>query len=431
MLSPVGGWDALTPFLNGWAGVDLFFVLSGFLITHHILKRWTLPLRWGQVRTYLAKRLLRIVPAYYGILLIVVLGLIPWYQLPPENLGWKLAYHLAFLQDYLPANIIVAFWSLGVEEKFYLTIPVVVLLLSHLRTVRERVFVLTALAFVPLLLRYMAWSAHPEIDTYGEYFRMLRSPFHLSLDSLLVGCTCAFLHQHRSEFPWLERAGIIRGLFWGGLGVSGYLLCAQPLLHSVSWFNVTLLYTLLGFSFGAVLLSLISGRAPGAAFFRARWLFFFSKISYSLYLVHMIFMGIVFIVLRDHLQLMSRPESTFSANERHIQLSANDGVLAYANVLDAMEKAEEAIQGLDTERFREARALFDRFYEEARKHAIEARDQQLLNQTFLLKHFMSELAAAGDTRLMHDHREARRRIQKEVEYRRYLMEHHRGHRGQQ
>ncbi len=124
-----------------------------------------------------------------------------------------------------------------------------------------------------------------------------------------------------------------------------------------------------------------------------------------------------------------RPESTFSANERHIQLSANDGVLAYANVLDAMEKAEEAIQGLDTERFREARALFDRFYEEARKHAIEARDQQLLNQTFLLKHFMSELAVAGDTRLMHDHREARRRIQKEVEYRRYLMEHHRSRHG--
>ena len=304
---PVGGWDALTPFLNGWAGVDLFFVLSGFLITHHILKRWTLPLRWGQVRTYLAKRLLRIVPAYYAILLIVVLGLIPWYQLPPENLGWKVAYHLAFLQDYLPANIIVAFWSLGVEEKFYLTVPFVVLLLWHLRTARERVFLLTALAFVPLLLRNMAWAAHPEIDTYVEYFRMLRSPFHLSLDGLLVGCTCAFLHQHRSEFPWLERAGIIRGLFWGGVGVSGYLLCAQPLLHSVSWFNVTLLYTLLGFSFGAVLLSLISGRAPGAAFFRARWLFFFSKISYSLYLVHMIFMDIVFIVLRDHLQLTSFP----------------------------------------------------------------------------------------------------------------------------
>ncbi|MCH7885844.1 MAG: hypothetical protein IIC01_11425, partial [Planctomycetes bacterium] len=60
-------------------------------------------------------------------------------------------------------------------------------------------------------------------------------------------------------------------------------------------------------------------------------------------------------------------------------------------------------------------------------HAINERDQQLLNQTFLLKHFMAELAAIGDTRSMHDHRDARKRIQKEVEYRRYLMEHHRSH----
>ena len=81
----------------------------------------------------------------------------------------------------------------------------------------------------------------------------------------------------------------------------------------------------------------------------------------------------------------------------------------YAGVLDAMEKAEEAILGLDIERFQEARSLFDTLYEAARKHAIETRDQQLLNQTFLLKHFMAELSAAGGRALMHDHRTARER----------------------
>ena len=122
------------------------------------------------------------------------------------------------------------------------------------------------------------------------------------------------------------------------------------------------------------------------------------------------------------------PESTFSRNERRVQLSANDGVLAYANVLNAMEQAEEAIQGLDIERFQEARNRFDTLYEAARKHAIETRDQQLLNQTFLLKHFMAELSAASESALMHDHRAARERIKKDVNYRRYLMEHHRGRR---
>ena len=98
----------------------------------------------------------------------------------------------------------------------------------------------------------------------------------------------------------------------------------------------------------------------------------------------------------------------------------------YARTLDAMEKAEEAIQGLDTERFREARRLFERHYEDARRHALDTRDQQLLNQTYLLKHFMAELSAASESALMHGHQEARRRIQKTIDYRRYLLEHHRG-----
>jgi hypothetical protein len=49
-----------------------------------------------------------------------------------------------------------------------------------------------------------------------------------------------------------------------------------------------------------------------------------------------------------------------------------------------------------------------------------------LNQAFLLRHFMAELAAAGESALLHGHQEARSQIQKSIDYRRYLLEHHSG-----
>ena len=66
-------------------------------------------------------------PAYYAVLLIVAFGLVSFYPVPAENWGFRLAYHLLFLQDYLPADFNVVFWSLGVEEKFYLLAPFLVL----------------------------------------------------------------------------------------------------------------------------------------------------------------------------------------------------------------------------------------------------------------------------------------------------------------
>ena len=126
-------------------------------------------------------------------------------------------------------------------------------------------------------------------------------------------------------------------------------------------------------------------------------------------------------------QQVFHPQAAFSTDAGQARRSENDRVMMYAGVLDAMEKAEEAIQGLDIERFRETKRIFERLYEDVHRHALETRDQQLLNQTFLLKHFMAELSAASESALMHDHRAARKRIKKDVNYRRYLLEHHRGH----
>lgn len=96
-----------------------------------------------------------------------------------------------------------------------------------------------------------------------------------------------------------------------------------------------------------------------------------------------------------------------------------------AAVLNAVEEAEIAAQGLDIERYRRATASFERLYNLAREFAIRNRDQELLNQTFVLKHFMAELVAAETEGLLHGHRDAQEKLKKESHYLRYLLNHHR------
>jgi peptidoglycan/LPS O-acetylase OafA/YrhL len=286
-LFPVAGWDAATPLLNGWIGVDLFFVLSGFLIAHHIFRRWGDGFGNTGVRDYLIKRALRIVPAYYTVLFIAALGWIPAYSPGTEALGLRIAYHMLFFQDYLPANIVVPFWSLGVEEKFYLLAPLMLMLLLKLRRPVWQYAAVAALAFVPLGLRSLTYLTHPEITTYAEFFPIFRSPFHVSFDGLAVGTLCALLYRDRTRMAGLAACGAGKWLFWGGLAPIAGLLAAAPLLDDgVGLFAKSGLQTILSLGMGGLVLGAALGGGPGG-FLRQWWLLVLARISFSLYLIHL------------------------------------------------------------------------------------------------------------------------------------------------
>lgn len=118
----------------GDLGVDLFFVLSGFLITGILLDARPdarpgaeRPSLWGSARSFYIRRFLRIFPIYYGTL---ALTYIVGFKLVRETVGW----HLAYLSNVLLARpgdwyYIAHLWSLSVEEQFYLVWPWVILLL--------------------------------------------------------------------------------------------------------------------------------------------------------------------------------------------------------------------------------------------------------------------------------------------------------------
>ena len=281
----IAGWNAAALLVNGWVGVDLFFVLSGFLIAKHLLCRLADP-NGLALGAYIAKRALRIVPAYYAVLLLVAAGVVPIYTVAPEALALRLGYHALFLQDYLPANIVVVFWSLGVEEKFYLLAP---LILAAVATVRRPQGQLTAVVLIALIgpaLRLATALAHPDVAQYPLFFRTFRSPFHACIDALMMGVLCALIYHHRERLAWARRPRTISLMLWFGVALSGWLLLATPLLEHIDGFDKVVQPLAVALAAGAILCAVVLRGRPIRAL-RGPVLFVLAKLSYCLYLVHL------------------------------------------------------------------------------------------------------------------------------------------------
>lgn len=284
-LFPVAFWDAGIPLINGWIGVDLFFVLSGFPIARHILARTSLTGEF-EFGAYLGQRALRIIPAYLAVLAVVATGSIPLYPLVEEHLELRLAYHLLFLQDYLPANIVVAFWSLGVEEKFYLLAPIVIgsVLLMPSRAMRYAALI--GLALLPLASRTLTLLARPDVTEYKAWFAIFRSPFYQCFDGIAIGMLCAFVFRDRAQIAWLACRRDVTLLFWiGAFGICG-VLALEPLLATIDAFEKTALQSLVALGSGAMLLGAAAG-GGSARFLECRLLLVFARLAYTLYLVHL------------------------------------------------------------------------------------------------------------------------------------------------
>lgn len=298
-LAGLGGWDAFTPALNGWMGVDLFFVLSGFLIAGHLRHRW--DHEPSPARAYLARRALRIVPAYYACLALVLAGAFPGDAVDAGRWGWRVLYHILFMQDYWPADIVVAFWSLGVEAKFYLAAPLVLVPLRGAGR-GTAVAVLAGLALMPLGIRTALFLGGGPLSGYAEYFLTLRSPFYVAGDGLWLGALAAVLAD-AAPVALVRHA---RRLAAAGVALSLVLLGSRRWLETIGWFEATLMGALVALGFTAWLLG-VALEPEGPLSPRAGWLSFLARISYSLYLVHLPLAGPAYTWLMKHAAFAALP----------------------------------------------------------------------------------------------------------------------------
>ncbi|WP_213805580.1 acyltransferase [Granulicella sp. dw_53] len=174
----------------GWMGVDLFFVLSGFLIGQQALKPYLTGQRLSIAEFY-RRRAYRILPAYLAVLAL--------YFLAP---GWREAPRLAPLWKFLTftMNFGINFdrrafshaWSLCVEEHFYLLLPLLVILLMRRPSARKTVAVIASVVLSGIALRAFLITRYPD-----DVWRDIYFPSYTRLDGLVTGISLAIVRTFR------------------------------------------------------------------------------------------------------------------------------------------------------------------------------------------------------------------------------------------
>ncbi|MEO6774868.1 MAG: acyltransferase [Kofleriaceae bacterium] len=265
-------WTAITD--SGWIGVQLFFVLSGFLITGLLLDGRDKP---RALRTFYARRALRIFPLYYVFLIgrFLVLPLV----LPAVAVGFSTQiWYWLYLSNWSdlvqgPINGMGHFWSLAVEEQFYLSWPVLV------RKLRLRTFVIVCVALVASSLVARIAFLFAGVDRAWMYSATISR-----VDALAIGALVA-VAARASLGPRYVRARRRAA----AIAVAGMAIVAVH-AHGLSRFNPeiqTIGYTLLAVVFGVVVAELAEPRrARGLRVLELPVLCTVGRYSYAMYVFH-------------------------------------------------------------------------------------------------------------------------------------------------
>jgi peptidoglycan/LPS O-acetylase OafA/YrhL len=258
---------------GGWIGVDLFFVLSGFLVSGLLFREHE---KYGQLRIghFLIRRGLKIYPPFWMLMFVTAIVTL----LTAQPMEWRaFACELLFLQNYGPA-IWNHTWSLAVEEHFYLLLSAGFFLLMKRRI--SRPFAVIPWLFICVAILCLALRVHLGWELPYRHKTHL-VPTHLRLDSLFFGVLVSyFYHQYPSLF--MDLAVRLR---WVLMPIGALLLapafCVPIETPFISSYGFTLFYI----GSGCLLVGAVGCKAPTSRLGHA--LAYVGTHSYSIYLWHM------------------------------------------------------------------------------------------------------------------------------------------------
>ena len=272
------------PYIRLVDGVELFFVLSGFLIGTILLRQYDRRnhITFPEIFTFWKRRWFRTLPNYYLVLIIylalVYAGLTGG---DPEKFSWKFFFFLQNFNAYF-VDFFWESWSLTIEEWFYIFTPLSILVLH----VALRKFLATKYVFLSVILFFIVLPLLYRISLSGEivdafwYDVKFRKVVLLRLDAIMFGVLFAWIRYY---FPgaW-KKSGL--PLFVAGVALLYFFMHLQA-RDATGYFSKTLYFTCMGFS-AALLLPFADSRKSFHTSF-GKVMTHISLISYSMYLINL------------------------------------------------------------------------------------------------------------------------------------------------
>ena len=271
---------ALVPFRLTWSGVDLFFVLSGFLIGGILYDARDSE---DYFKTFYCRRIYRIFPIYFIWLLLFVLGLyvaghnssealqalfnrsIPAWSYPLFIQNFFMSSHRLFGPNWLTVT-----WSLAVEEQFYLLLPFLMRRLSYRAVTGVAV---ASVVFAPLIRWILTSSGN---DYFGPYMLL-----PCRADALGFGVLLAIACRNKNAWEWLEshRAHLYGVFVLLGCGVA-VLTLRQRYVYTVGLTWIAAFYA------SILLLTVVNPGRIETLIFRSQMLTKLGTVAYAVYLLH-------------------------------------------------------------------------------------------------------------------------------------------------
>lgn len=281
-------------FEGGYVGVDIFFVISGYLITKLIIKDYLD--RTFTIAKFYERRIRRIIPALF--FMIMVITFISYFVMSPSDLKnfyksslsntlflsnfffWKNINYFSNPTELIP---LIHLWSISIEEQFYLIFPLIFLILLKKTKINQIFFLLISLSVFSLLFAQIIGNFNlvkPYIEKNFSFFYISSASFYLPFSrawELLIGCAIA-LFMHKKKQIEFHYSNII------------VLFGISLILFSIFFYDKNIpyasIYTLVPVLGSSILIIFLNKKNFFYNLFTYKYLIFVGLISYSLYLWH-------------------------------------------------------------------------------------------------------------------------------------------------